>query len=51
MGAGDGSGPKHREARQGGGKERGEREFRNEHAVDEQRVRHGDVAQRGLTRD
>lgn len=49
MGAGDGSGPQHRKARQGGRQERSEREFRHEHAADEQRIRHGDVAQRGVS--
>jgi len=48
MGAGDGSGPEHRKARQGVGKERSECEFRHEHAADEQRVRHSDVAERGV---
>lgn len=49
MGAGGRSGPDHREAcPQGGQQSQRERELRHEHAPDEQRVRHRDVAQRGL---
>ena len=51
MGAGDGSGPQRRSQASGEerpSKTRGERELRHEHAADEQRVRHGDVAQRGV---
>jgi len=49
MGAGGRSGPDHREAG-AQGRQQGQREcdVRHEHAADEQRVRHGDVAQRGL---
>ena len=49
MGAGDRGGPECcRQARQGGSQERNEQQFRHEHAADEQRVRYGDVAQRGV---
>jgi len=49
MGAGGRSGPDHREAGpQGGQQGQRERHLRHQHAVDEQRVRHRDVAQRGL---
>jgi hypothetical protein len=49
MGAGDGSGPEHRrQAGQAGFEERGEFQLRHEHANDEQRVRYGDVVERGV---
>jgi len=49
MGAGGRSGPDHREAGpQGWQQSQRERELRHEHAADEQRIRHGDVAQRRL---
>ena len=51
MGAGGRSGPGYREAgHQGQQQGQRERELRHEHAADEQRIRHGDVAQRGLIR-
>lgn len=48
MGAGDGSGPEHRWQDRGEGRleERGQRELRDEHAADEQRLRYRDVAER-----
>ena len=38
-----------REARQARRKNGSQREFRHEHAADEQRIRHIDVAERGVT--
>ena len=51
MGAGDGNGPERsgQQAGQAGGQDRSREHLRHEHADDEQRLRHGDVAQRRLT--
>jgi hypothetical protein len=53
MGAGDGSGPHEQRSRYDeesfqSRRSRGELDLRHEHAVDEQRVRYGDVAKRGV---
>jgi antitoxin PrlF len=55
MGAGDGSGPQqqhHRNAQAGPqgrrGEDRDEPQLRHQHADDEQRVRYGDVVERGV---
>ena len=48
MGAGDGSGPQRYGQAEDHLEERRQRELRHEHAAHEQRVRHRDVAERGI---